>query len=194
VARIHAVLGRVTDTDQVRSEDDLTTQLLAIMDRLPSRRADNLRLFRALVATARAAPHLETPQALLTRTTEQLAQEEGPASGLCAKMARSLASLHADPRRPLRGFALDRAHVDATEAGWGQITVALARGTERLNLLFRQRDGFAHAFLQTDHCACVYRDDGPIDTTEKAALARLVARILDHHAVHTAAETTHGNE
>ena len=182
VATIYAILGRVIATDQPRIDDALTTELHAIMEQLPNRRVDNFRLFQALVATARAQPELGTPQALLTRATRQIAQEAGFASGLCAQVARSLEKLRADPRRPLRGFALAAAHIDATVPGWGQIEVALTRGKERLSLLFREPGGFNPAFLQTDHCACVYRGDGPVDTAEKAALARLVARILDHHA------------
>ncbi len=141
--------------------------------------------FRLLLRAARERPAARSPMEFLSRAA-RLAPAAPPSPELPAfppgpwpePVARVLRGFDASPTRPLRGFVVERVRADAAEGGL-QITIGLRREREELLLLVRAAGAFEHPYLQARRLDLCYRRETPIDTPEKADIARAVLDALD---------------
>ncbi len=180
VGRVCAIAQRLVVDDKLPKPDDLARHVRArLTGRVPEGH-DTLTVFACLVDYVDGHPDEEDVDKIIDGVVELVRRQPLPLEARMADAAsRLLRRLGERPPRSLRGFVPEALLHHPGGQGWGEIEAVLVRGDERLHLFMRSRDGFAEAFARTDHVSLSYGDDGPVNTVEKAMVARTMATAVE---------------
>jgi hypothetical protein len=178
VASIYSILIRAWGHPANKLDDPLAREVRAAQQSLLAD-CSPLAWLRGLVDAARSG-HGCAETLLRELARRATLGEAGLPLRIWQRVERLLVRLARSPTQPLRGFVPGPGAARRVE-GHLELEMSLQRGAERLVIVAREPGGFDSPYMAFSQLCLIYRKEGPVDTPEKARLARLLGLALQKH-------------